>query len=329
MEGVSLTALSKPLISIGKAVAPIIKRLHAEHQAGADNASIRTNLLDASLEETLGRLQDIEAHDAWWRDLLQRAASQYVRPEYLEKPAIREWLSEPAVRADLKALARAQLVPGSNEDAAVAARVAERYAVRTGEAAALATGPIEAILNILLAGSLAPASKGDLLTAGMVQEAQRQTIPHLERIETKLDARAADAIVIEAHTEKAKAALGDILRRRALPLVDVRAELLALSHRLGNEGDLRFCAASARAEIFLWVARLHAQTPDTLELARRFRGSTLSVLPTADTAILDAWLSATSGDAEGGLVRLRDIDTPDARSNVFFMLARHQGARRP
>ena len=105
MEGISLSALSKPLISIGSALAPIVKQLRAERRA-AESANIETGLLDGILDETLGRLQNIATHDVWWRALLQRAASQYVRPEYLEKPAIREWLSEGAVRDDLKALAQ-------------------------------------------------------------------------------------------------------------------------------------------------------------------------------------------------------------------------------
>jgi hypothetical protein len=48
-----------------------------------------------------------EAHDSWWRELLQRAGTAYVRPAYLATPSVRAWLREAAVRNDLKALARA------------------------------------------------------------------------------------------------------------------------------------------------------------------------------------------------------------------------------
>src|SRR5947207_204339 len=64
----------------------------------------------------------------------------------------------------------------------------------------------------------------------------------LERIEQKLGALSGDELVIQAHTEKAQAALDHILRRRSLPLVDARAEMVALAVRLEIEGDLRFCA---------------------------------------------------------------------------------------
>jgi hypothetical protein len=109
METISLSTLGKPLISIGRALAPLVKQLRAERQAGTDSANVKTALLDAPLEETLNRLQDIESHDTWWRELLQRAESAYVRPDYLAKPSIRDWLTEAAVRDDLKTLARAVL----------------------------------------------------------------------------------------------------------------------------------------------------------------------------------------------------------------------------
>jgi hypothetical protein len=89
MEAISLSTLAKPLEAIGKAFVPLVKQLHAERQAGGDSATVKTTLLDAPLDETLNRLQDIAAHDSWWGELLQRAQTAYVRPEYLEKPSIR------------------------------------------------------------------------------------------------------------------------------------------------------------------------------------------------------------------------------------------------
>jgi len=98
MVTISLSTLANPLISIGRALAPLVKQLRAERQAGTDSTNVKTSLLDAPLEETLNRLQDIESHDSWWRELLQRVESAYVRPDYLAKPSIRDWLSEAAVR---------------------------------------------------------------------------------------------------------------------------------------------------------------------------------------------------------------------------------------
>ena len=284
MEGISLALLSKPLISVGtafgSALAPIVKQLRAERRA-AESANIETGLLESILDETLGRLQNITAHDAWWRELLRRAASQYVRPEYLEKPAIREWLSESDVRGDLKLLARIQLLPGSTEEAPIKARLADRYSAHTGEATHLAVGPIDAIVNILLAGALAPARKSDLLLAGLLQEFHGRTTDRLERIEERLGVLTRDQIVVDAHAEKATYALKLILRRRSLPPVDLQAEIAVLAGRIEGEGDLRFCAATVRSQTYLWAARLYSQSLDNLHLARQYRTKALKVDPSA------------------------------------------------
>jgi hypothetical protein len=66
MEPISLSTLGKSLISIGRALAPLVKQLRAERQAGADSAHVKVDLLDAALEKTLNRLHDIESHDTWW-----------------------------------------------------------------------------------------------------------------------------------------------------------------------------------------------------------------------------------------------------------------------
>jgi hypothetical protein len=93
---------------------------------------------------------------------------------------------------------------------------------------------------------------------------------------------------------------------------------------LENEGDLRFCAKPAQIQIYLWAARLHAQTKDNIEVARAYRAKALSIDAVADTEILDAWLSAGSDDVDGALARLRDVNTPD----LFMMLSLHHGRQR-
>jgi hypothetical protein len=325
MEGISLSGLASQLVAIGSALRPLVKRLRDERHA-ADSASIQTELLESILDQTLSRLQNISAHDAWWRSLLQRAATQYVRPEYLEKPAIHEWLSEDGVRDDLKLLARIQLLPGSSDEVSIKARLADRYSVYTGETAQLATGPIDAIINILVAGALA--GKSELLVAGLVQESYAQTTTQLSRIEESLRTFTGDQIVVDAHTEKAGAAFSLILRRRGLPLVDSLAEIAELARRVESEGDLRFCAAVLRGQIYLWAARLYSQSADKLDLARHYRAKALAVGSSVDTTVVDAWLSVGAGDLVGGLARLRKVSTADARSNTFAVLLRNEGRER-
>ena len=255
-----LSALVKPLIiSVGKALAPFVKQLRAERKAGGDSPNVNTVLLDSGLEETLSRLQDVEVHSSWLHEVLQRVQTAYVRPEHLAKPSIRDWLRETAVRDDLKALARASLLRGSVDQAPIKARLAERYSHHTGEAVQLAAGPVDTIVNILLAGKIVQASKSDRVVAGIVQESHEQISARFDAIEEKIGALSPDQIITQVNTEKAQAALHSILPRRSIPGVDARAEIAALAARLENEGDLRFCARPVQAQIYLWAARLHAQ----------------------------------------------------------------------
>lgn len=192
----SLSTAAKPLISIGKALVPYLKQLHAERQAGQDSPSTQTTLLDTSLEETFNRLHDIEAHESWWQEILQLAEAAYVRPDYLATPSIQEWLGKSAVRDDFKALAHAQLLSGSVEETAIRDRLAKSYSIHTLEAVQLAAGPIEAVVNILLAGTLAQVSKGDRFVAGLLQKSQEQTIARLDRITRNVEARVIERIQI-------------------------------------------------------------------------------------------------------------------------------------
>jgi tetratricopeptide (TPR) repeat protein len=321
----SLSALAKPLISVGKALVPLVKRLQAERKAGADSANIKSALLDSVFDETLNRLEDIEAQDSWWRELLLSAGTAYVRPAYLTTPSVRAWLREAAVRNDLKALARVTLLPGSADRTAIRRRLADRYAQHTGEAARLARGRIDAVINILLAGTLALASKGELVVAGLIQESHTDLSARLASIEGRIGALGPDEFLAKAITEKAQAVLDSILRRRSIPTVDALGEIVALAGRLDNRGDLQFCAKPVQLKIYLWAARLHAQNSERIAAAREFRAKALAIDAAADTKIIDAWVSANSGDVVGGLGGLRDLHTPDARSNLLGMLSLHQG----
>jgi hypothetical protein len=323
VAGISVGGLASQLVAVGRSLYPLVKQLRDERNA-ANSATIQTELLDGVLDQTLGRLQNISAHDSWWRGLLQKAEAQYVRPEYLEKPAIQEWLSQVEVQDGLKVLARAQLLSGSVDEAFTKQRLADRYAAYTGEADYLALGPIEAIINILVAGALG--GKIELLVAGLVQESHAQTTTQLSRLEETLRTFTGDQIVVDAHTQNAESALSLVLRRRALPLVDSQAEITGLSRLV--EGDLRFCLATVRGRIYLAAARLYSQSADKLDLAREYRAKALAVDSSIDTTIVDAWLSVGAGDIAAGLTRLGTVNSPDARSNTFAILVRREGRER-
>jgi len=350
MESISLSTLAKPLTAIGRVLMPHLKRLHAERAAGAAggaatvalrldllDAELDKTLVDAELDKTLGRLENIDGHEEWWRGLLQAIQTAYIRPEFLSKPSVREWLAEAGVRWDFKAVARALLLSGSiaeDEDVAAAReRLAARYADRTGEASEFAAAPIDAVVAILIAGALASLGPGNFFIAAMVQETRSDVISKIETlsagIKEALEARPADELTTRAHTAECEQRLDRILRRRSLPMVNALAEIAELAERVGAErGDLRHCDATTRTRVLSWAARLHATSEASAQRAREFRRHLLTVHPIADTAIIDAWLDARGGDPVSGLQRLRDRDTADARSNVLSMLSTFEGSER-
>jgi hypothetical protein len=152
MEGISLGTLAKQAITITKGIVPALRRWHAERIA-ADASPIDVDILDKYLDEGLNHIRRIDDDDAWWRRTLDWLAHQYVTPDYLSHPYIRDWLKDPHVRHDLKTLARARLLEGSFDESAIRKKVSERYSEISFDAPFRAEGHIDAILNILLSGA--------------------------------------------------------------------------------------------------------------------------------------------------------------------------------
>ena len=57
----------------------------------------------------------------------------------------------------------------TNDESAIRARLAERYSDQTGEAAALAAGPVDVVVACMTAGLLASLSSENRPLAGMIQ----------------------------------------------------------------------------------------------------------------------------------------------------------------
>jgi hypothetical protein len=58
--------------------------------------------------------------------------------------------------------------------------LANRYAIHTSEAPQLATGPVDAVVNILLAGIVSPLGKETRFLAGVLRDATGQIVSHIE-----------------------------------------------------------------------------------------------------------------------------------------------------
>ena len=73
---------------------------------------------------------------------MDRIEHKYVAPDFLQKPALQEWLADTQVQVDFKALARARVMAAEADDQEVLGRLRRAYADGTGEHERLAEGPI-------------------------------------------------------------------------------------------------------------------------------------------------------------------------------------------
>ena len=97
MATTTLSDLAGPLLALGEAIWPHVRRVREERRAGSMPFGGENDLLEKGLDETLGRLCQGNVDDAWWRNVLDRIEHKYVAPDFLRKPALQEWLADKQV----------------------------------------------------------------------------------------------------------------------------------------------------------------------------------------------------------------------------------------
>jgi hypothetical protein len=149
-----ISEIAGPLVSVAAAVWPFVRRVYGERRAGqAPFAS--GDLLDRSLDDGLAHVsQGGVVDEAWWRGILDKLVHPFVAPDFLRIPSVQEWLAQPQVRADVKAIARAKIMGDASDDAAIRTRLADAYATATGEAPQLANWPIDVVVAMVAASHL-------------------------------------------------------------------------------------------------------------------------------------------------------------------------------
>ena len=80
--------------------------------------------------------------------ILNHFGQRYVSPDFLQKPALQDWLADQQVAANFKAIATSRIVYGSEWPAEIVARLVESYSKYTGEAHYLANGPLEVVTAV-------------------------------------------------------------------------------------------------------------------------------------------------------------------------------------
>ena len=244
-------------------------RLAAERQAGQVPITKPSSVMDDLLTETLGRIRLEDGNFGWWRQLLDYYGHSFVAPDFLKKPALREWLDEEQVSNDLKLLSTERIIGSGVDQTVIRDRLAKRYAERTGETQQLAGGPIDVVTAILVAGYVASIPGEQRAVAGMVQTGTDRIVEAVQSAERSLSGLQ-DPITRRSHTENAAKELAHVLLLRTLNPDRSRSRIQQLAERI-EEKDLGQADIEIKNRVRYWVARLCAGEKQILDVAKAFR----------------------------------------------------------
>ena len=320
----SLSALASVLRPFVTSVFGHALRLSTERHAGQVPLTQPSSIMDELLNETLDRIRGGSIDLGWWQSLLDRFGQQYITPDFLRKPALREWLAEEPVANDFKTIAAWRILASAQDEAAPRDRLAQSYSDRTGEAHYLAARPIDVVVAILVAGYIGAIRAEERAVAGMMQTG-------ISRIDERLDglsramSSVTDPITRQAHTEHAEKELARILALRGVDPGRSRSDIQKLLHRLDSD-DLAAADEEVKHDVRYWTSRLCASDVETLDIARELGAQIRDDDPDRDLSIVDALICEMDGDSDGAIRFLRDRDDPDSRTALFGVLARTRGA---
>ena len=318
-----LSVLAVALRPFAETVFQHLSRLHAERKAGEAAFTQSSTIMDGLLNETLERIRGRDIGTAWWRGLLQAYVQQYVAPDFLKKPALQRWLIEDSVVIDLKALATARIMTSNGDQIDIHDRLAQNYSDFTGEARHLASGPIDVMTAILVAGYIQAIPDDQRALAGLAQTGFLQTAKSIENLKEALSPRA-DVITRQAHTQLASNELKRSITLRALDPEKSRSMVRDLHERIENS-DLVATDDILRTEVQYWLARLCAGDADTLNVAKELRARIKSTDPNKDLCVVDALIAEKSGDPDEAIRLLRDRRDSDSRTTLFGVILRSRG----
>ena len=213
--------MTEPLYISSASLAPIvkivgvkIKQLRSEIRAADAGAIGPVFLMYGLLVQTLDRLRRGQITDSWWQEILNKLGHKFVAPDFLKKPALRQWLSIREVEEALLSITSAHIMGTSIDDEAnIYGQLSQRYADVTGEAEHLAKRPIEVVIAVLTAGFIARIPSNQHAIAAMIQQLHQQ----VTQIDTKLDlipSNFSDPAVQKLRTEIVTTELTSLLLHR-------------------------------------------------------------------------------------------------------------------
>lgn len=304
----------------------LFKRLRRERAAALNPTLASHEEIDHLFDEALGRLGAMDPSSPWWKSALNALGGLAVRPEEFNRDHIRQWLSSSDVQQHLKSQARAAIV-GAARKATDYDVLLATYSRVSGENRQHAESVVAVALAVLRQSAInAPK---DSALAAIVQATSIEQQSALEGLNAKLDdvSQRFDPIRSAATsdfvTREAEVQLQLILRRRASPGENPAEDLRKLLADLSDSGKFASASIDLRVRAMNWLARLEASSGD-VEAAQRLVCELRSRAQTADEVVL-ANIESAQGDHDSALRRLRHIDSPDARSVTFAVLAKSKG----
>lgn len=327
MDVISLSTLLKPLAVIVRAASPYAKKMHAERSSGQSpfSRAQESDPLDKNIEGALQRLGAIQNHSKWWEELLSTISAQYTRPEFFQKPCIREWLGERQVKEDFKFLTRARLI-GNNADQEILERLRQRYSDKTFDAAYQANYAIAVVRAVLIASTYSTFKDGDAVFAGMLRDASLASEQRDRTQSEKLDTITSQLLPSDdaLHGKILQRELNKFLCRRGIYGCKPIDEIEALLSK--TQAGMELCRApnSDKAKVLYWVARCYVSEPDNTVKARslinKYRDHPCS--ESEDVKFLEAWLDESTGDRKEAIKKLADLDSPESRSSLLMLISK-------
>lgn len=332
MPDVTLVKLIQPLVSLFRSAWSYGKRLWKERQAGRNVfPEDKVRLIDVELDKTFARLRGEELEDGWIKPILTSIAHPFVTPQFLREQEVKVWLTDEQVRRDLKDLAIQQLLGNTPSDAETRTRLIEAYTAVSTKPAPTAIEATNGIVAILIAGYQAsletkPAPLGGLIQAASMEnrEAFARVDQQVSSVAERINSIGPDALVVRVHTEQASEELSGILKRRSFRSDEAQKQIRFLVEKLFSD-ELRHADRTVKAHALYWAARLHPFEDQHVLQARSYLRQLRELDPGYDARIVDALILEYEGDPAGALRMLRDINTADGRSILWWVLCRTQG----
>ena len=325
--------ISSTVLLAVKAIAPRVsahvRRLRAERHAGATPGP--TDLMEVNLDETLNRLRKGNIDESWWKNILNGIEHSYVAPDFLNNPAVQNWLANDVVSGDLKSLAKDLIWGGTVVDPNTIDRLKTSFPEDKDQQKKSGTHYIEDLAGILAASFLASIPRDQSPLAGMQQNSLNQIHERFDGLEEKLSSNLAhpepktSVTIQQLVSNSAKQELSKILSLRTFDASRARSQIRKLLERTRVGGNLAAAGDSIKIEVLYWAARLCAVEKETLPIAKQLREELRQADPNRNLSIVDALIAEKEGDDDLALRLLRDCDDPDSRSVWFGLLDRLKG----